>query len=120
MVSMHLSRALVDKRQLRTLGRIRTAGLNVRNVALCSAELRGSGYECERRDSNPLSEAQPGYSRPQLSYVGALARSGVRVPDRIRTGASRVTVGRSTAELQPPSLLCCVPAEGLEPPTVGV
>ena len=98
---------------VRTLGRIRTAGLNVRNVALCSAELRGSvraeGFEPPQRRNRVTA----GPNSPTL------ARSR-GVPDRIRTGASRVTVGRSAAELQPPSLPSCVPAEGLEPPAVGV
>ena len=63
MVCLSLPRTLVAKRQVRTLGRIRTAGLNVRNVALCSAELRGwvrvraEGFEPPQRRAAGLQPA---------------------------------------------------------------
>jgi hypothetical protein len=56
---------------MRAPGWIRTSGFQVRNLTLCSAELRG--HVCGRRDSNPLKTMQLVYSQPRLSHVGAPA-----------------------------------------------
>ena len=104
-----------------TLGRIRTAGLDIRIVALCSAELRGQVIDtCERRDSNPLSvrnRVTAGPNSPTLArsrdvLIGCL--TGVEpVPPESQSGALPLSYSHHGE-------CSYVPAEGLEPPIVGV
>jgi hypothetical protein len=91
-----------------TFGTSRSAPLSYEGLSTC----RGT---CERRDSNPLSDATGLQPAPTLPRWRARLDFSFRVPDRIRTGASRVTVERSATELQPPWFLRAYPRRDLNP-----